>query len=223
MVLLIEHLNLAPRQSRWPRFTLRRPAALSAADPPDGSNRADPEGPTRRGRPDPADFAGTADPRRGTLKQAIIQKAADLLSGPGGLASFLRTRQLGARLAGPSLPLDIGYATTIPPGIRNAVILRDKKCRGPAGATSPPRPAKCTTSSTRPAAAPPASGNACCCARSITRSSSGRHPPVGLDADPQPRRHHYRVEPRPDQDPAQPRTPGPCQVNPGTGIRCRRT
>jgi len=38
---------------------------------------------------------------------------ADLLSGPGGLASFLRTRQLGARLAGPSLPLDIGYSQTI--------------------------------------------------------------------------------------------------------------
>ena len=47
----------------------------------------------------------------------IIKKAADLLSGPGGLASFLRTRQLGARLAGPSLPLDIGFSKAIPPGI----------------------------------------------------------------------------------------------------------
>ena len=53
------------------------------------------------------------------------------MSGPDGLASFLRTRQLGARLAGPSLPLDIGYSTTIPPGIRNAVILRDRRCRWP--------------------------------------------------------------------------------------------
>ena len=43
-------------------------------------------------------------------------KAADLLSGPGGLASFLRRRQLGARLGGPSLPLDIGYAETVPAG-----------------------------------------------------------------------------------------------------------
>ena len=51
-------------------------------------------------------------------------KAVDLLSGPGGLASFLG-RQLGARLGGPSLPLDIGYAKTIPAGIRNAVTLRD--------------------------------------------------------------------------------------------------
>jgi len=54
---------------------------------------------------------------RESIRQAIIGKAADLLSGPGGLASFLRTRQLGARLAGPSLPLDIGYSSTIPPGI----------------------------------------------------------------------------------------------------------
>jgi hypothetical protein len=71
------------------------------------------------------------------IRQAIIGKAADLLSGPGGLASFLRTRQLGARLAGPSLPLDIGYASTIPPGIRNAVILRDKRCRWAGGCHQP--------------------------------------------------------------------------------------
>jgi hypothetical protein len=63
------------------------------------------------------------------VEQAIIGKAVDLVSGPGGLASFLRRRQLGARLGGPSLPLDIGYAETIPAGIRNAVILRDKHCQ----------------------------------------------------------------------------------------------
>jgi hypothetical protein len=74
---------------------------------------------------------------REAIRQAIIGKAADLLSGPGGLASFLRTRQLGARLAGPSLPLDIGYASTIPAGIRNAVILRDKRCRWAGGCHQP--------------------------------------------------------------------------------------
>jgi len=31
------------------------------------------------------------------LEQAVIGKAVDLLSGPGGLASFLRHRQLGAQ------------------------------------------------------------------------------------------------------------------------------
>jgi hypothetical protein len=74
---------------------------------------------------------------REALERAIIGKAVDLLSGPGGLASFLRTRQLGARLAGPSLPLDIGVSSTIPAGIRTAVILRDKKCRWPGGCDQP--------------------------------------------------------------------------------------
>jgi hypothetical protein len=59
------------------------------------------------------------------LRHAIIGKAVDLVSGPGGLASFLRTRQLGARLAGPSLPLDVGRSAEI----RRAVILRDQHCR----------------------------------------------------------------------------------------------
>jgi hypothetical protein len=63
------------------------------------------------------------------LERAVIGKAVDLLSGPGGLASFLRRRQLGARLGGPSLPLDIGYSETIPAGIRHAVTLRDKHCQ----------------------------------------------------------------------------------------------
>jgi hypothetical protein len=63
------------------------------------------------------------------LEQAIIGKAVDLLSGPGGLASFLRRRQLGVRLGGPSLPLDVGYSESIPAGIRNAVILRDQHCQ----------------------------------------------------------------------------------------------
>jgi hypothetical protein len=72
---------------------------------------------------------GTRDAAWAALEQAVIGKAVDLLSGPGGLASFLRRRQLGARLAGPSLPLDIGYSESIPAGIRNAVILRDQHCQ----------------------------------------------------------------------------------------------
>ena len=67
----------------------------------------------------------------------MIGKAVDLLSGPGGLASFLRRRQLGARLGGPSLPLDIGYAETIPAGIRNAVMLRDRHCQWAGGCNQP--------------------------------------------------------------------------------------
>jgi hypothetical protein len=70
-----------------------------------------------------------AGPAREALERAIIGKAVDLLSGPGGLASFLRRRQLSSRLGGPSLPLDIGYAETVPAGIRHAVLLRDKHCQ----------------------------------------------------------------------------------------------
>jgi hypothetical protein len=72
-----------------------------------------------------------------TLEQAIVGKAVDLLSGPGGLASFVRQRQLGLRLAGPSLPLDIGVSTTIPAGIRNAVRLRDLHCQWAGGCSQP--------------------------------------------------------------------------------------
>jgi hypothetical protein len=72
---------------------------------------------------------GTRDAAWAAIEQAVIGKAVDLLSGPGGLASFVRRRQLGARLSGPSLPLDIGYSETIPAGIRNAVTLRDKHCQ----------------------------------------------------------------------------------------------
>jgi hypothetical protein len=70
------------------------------------------------------DVSRAGNVRRGVLvlmtavcSKTTIGKAADLLSGPGGLAGFLRRRQLGARLGGPSLPLDIGYAETVPAGI----------------------------------------------------------------------------------------------------------
>ena len=94
----------------------------------------------RRPRARPAPGA----PGRGTtaawaaLEQAVIGKAVDLLSGPGRAGvSFLRRRQLGVRLGGPSLPLDIGYAETVPAGIRNAVLLRDRHCQWAGGCTQP--------------------------------------------------------------------------------------
>src|SRR5690242_1682760 len=77
------------------------------------------------------------DRSRQALVQAIIGKAVELLSGPGGVASFLRREQLDARLGGPSLPLDIGYSETVPAGIRNAVRLRGKHCEWPGGCRQP--------------------------------------------------------------------------------------
>ena len=95
---------------------LRRPTAPAAAAPAPGTHG--------QGAPAPDTARAWA-----ALEQAVIGKAVDLLSGPGGVASFLRRRQLGARLGGPSLPLDIGVSQSIPAGIRNAVILRDKHCQ----------------------------------------------------------------------------------------------
>jgi hypothetical protein len=80
---------------------------------------------------------GVRDAAWAALEQAVIGKAVDLLSGPGGLASFLRRRQLGVRLGGPSLPLDIGYAESVPAGIRNAVLLRDRHCQWAGGCHQP--------------------------------------------------------------------------------------
>jgi Domain of unknown function (DUF222) len=80
---------------------------------------------------------GARDAAWAAIEQAVIGKAVDLLSGPGGLASFLRRRQLGVRLAGPSLPLDIGYSETVPAGIRNAVRLRDRHCQWAGGCDQP--------------------------------------------------------------------------------------
>ncbi len=89
------------------------------------------------GTPASQDHPGTSLARE-ALERAVIGRAVDLLSGPGGLASFLRRQQLGARLGGPSLPLDIGFSDTVPAGIRNAVILRDQHCRFP-GCRQPAR------------------------------------------------------------------------------------
>ena len=91
----------------------------------------------RQGGDSPDTSAPNTTAAGAALEQAVIGKAVDLLSGPGGLASFLRRRQLGARLAGPSLPLDIGYAETVPAGIRNAVLLRDRHCQWAGGCTQP--------------------------------------------------------------------------------------
>jgi hypothetical protein len=77
------------------------------------------------------------DRSREALELAIIGKAVDLLSGPGGLASFLRRRELGARLGGPSLPLDVGWSQDIPASIRNAVKLRDLHCQWAGGCSQP--------------------------------------------------------------------------------------
>src|SRR5689334_3099256 len=117
------------------------PGADQDRDGADGRGNADGNLPDADG--DFPDVAASAGPPAGTcrsrelLEQAIIGKAVELLSGPGGLASFLRRKQLKAMLGGPSLPLDIGYADTVPASIRNAVRLRDKHCQWSGGCNQP--------------------------------------------------------------------------------------
>ncbi|HYK28984.1 MAG TPA: HNH endonuclease signature motif containing protein, partial [Streptosporangiaceae bacterium] len=71
----------------------------------------------------------------------IIDRAVRLLSGPQGLAGWLRFQLTSGPAASVSLPLDVGTAIeTIPAHIRRAVAHRDQHCRFP-GCTQ--RPAAC--------------------------------------------------------------------------------
>jgi hypothetical protein len=85
----------------------------------------------------PGPPAGQGPSVHEVLEQQVIGAAVALVSGRSGLASHLRRRQLGARLAGPSLPLDVGVSTDIPAAIRRAVIERDQHCVFPNGCDQP--------------------------------------------------------------------------------------
>ncbi len=67
------------------------------------------------------------------LEHQIIAKVLQVLSGPGGVASFLRRNLLGKGLGGPFLPLDVGQTDDIPVHLRRLVALRDQHCQHPGG------------------------------------------------------------------------------------------
>jgi Domain of unknown function (DUF222)/HNH endonuclease len=132
---------------------LRPPAAALAPDAaaglPAGSAFARPGSPAA---PQPGTAGASADaadadapalaaaaPEPGTAAaELILTRATRLLSGPGGLAAWLRTTLAAGPAASVSLPLDIGAATeVIPPHLRRAVVLRDKHCAF-AGCARPP-------------------------------------------------------------------------------------
>jgi hypothetical protein len=135
----------APRSGPAPAGQTGDPDPAGRTDPPqDRPGSGQPEDPPCAGHAcPPGGHACPPGPRPPTpealemLRHAIIGTAVDLVSGPGGLASFLRTRLLGARLAGPSLPLDVGRSAEIPAAIRRAVILRDQHCRWAGGCDQP--------------------------------------------------------------------------------------
>jgi hypothetical protein len=76
------------------RATPDRPDGPDGPGTPDGSQAPGPPG----GAPDALVF----------LEQQILATVLQVVSGPGGVASFLRRNLLGRGLNGPSLPLDVG-------------------------------------------------------------------------------------------------------------------
>jgi hypothetical protein len=87
-----------------------------------------------RATQDPALLSPAA---RQAHRYAIARLAVDFVSGPGGLASALRTGLLDPPYRSPSLPLDIGVSHSIPGQIRRAVMLRDQHCAWPGGCDRP--------------------------------------------------------------------------------------
>jgi hypothetical protein len=75
---------------------------------------------------------GPGSPMGARVRRLILRHAADVLSGPAGLAAFLRTGLLPGPAGTASLPLDVGKATEQIPGhLRRAVIARDRHCAFP--------------------------------------------------------------------------------------------
>jgi Domain of unknown function (DUF222)/HNH endonuclease len=96
-----------------------------------------------------------------TARLQAIADAVDLLSGPGGVVSWLRTTLLVGPAGTPSLPLDVGTSTeTIPAYLRRAIARRDRHCRFP-GCDQPP--AACHVHHLRPRADGGETSLANCC------------------------------------------------------------
>ncbi len=84
-----------------------------------------------------ADQAAAAADALADMEHQILAKILQVVSGPGGAASFLRRHLLGKPLAGPSLPLDVGQTDDIPVHLRRLVALRDQTCQFAGGCDQP--------------------------------------------------------------------------------------
>jgi hypothetical protein len=71
------------------------------------------------------------------MEHQILAKILRVVSGPGGVASFLRRNLLSKPFGGPSLPLDVGQTDDIPQHLRRLVALRDQTCQHPGGCDQP--------------------------------------------------------------------------------------
>ena len=88
--------------------------------------------------PPPRGLHGPLSPAaRLALERTLLALSIRALTGPGGLAGFLRASLLGRPFTGASLVLDVGSTDDIPGHLRRAVILRDKHCQWPGGCDQP--------------------------------------------------------------------------------------
>jgi hypothetical protein len=98
-------------------------------------------GPSPAGMPAKPDALPLPPEAWHALLYAMAKLSIRFVSGPGGLASALRTNLLPAPWNSRSVPIDVGWSENIPEPIRRAVMLRDKKCRWPGGCDR--RPSVC--------------------------------------------------------------------------------
>jgi hypothetical protein len=112
---------------------IRAQAAAGQQDGTDGQEHAG----DSAGAGQEAATPGTVAEVLGMLEHQILAHVIQIVSGPGGVASFLRRNLLGKGLGGPSLPLDVGQTDEIPIHLRRLVALRDQTCRHPGGCDQP--------------------------------------------------------------------------------------
>ncbi|HEX6454384.1 MAG TPA: DUF222 domain-containing protein, partial [Trebonia sp.] len=72
------------------------------------------------------------------LLYALGKLAIRFVSGPGAIASVLRTGLLPSPFSTRSVPIDVGYSDHVPQAIRRAVTARARHCEWPGGCDRPP-------------------------------------------------------------------------------------
>jgi len=124
----------------WPPSSPATSTTTSWTASPPSSPALPGPNPTRTQPPGSSGSSSDGSERlsRAAARELILRNAVALLSGPGGLASWLRTGTLTGPAASISLPLDVGTVTDlIPAHLRRAVTTRDRHCAAP-GCDQPP-------------------------------------------------------------------------------------
>ena len=121
-----------------PSPAARQPATTGQTAAPGRSRPASPPAAASGTVPGTAPASPATPGGLARLQDTLLRYAVSLLSGPTGLAAYLRTQLTGGFFPSPSLPLDLGQPTEqVPPHLRRAVTKRDRHCSFP-GCTAPP-------------------------------------------------------------------------------------